>query len=231
MRTVKLLLAIPLVAFTLGCGPTLTRGPAGWHESSLHYTIAPLADGTLFPGGWGLAGFELKDAGYRRDPDVVLGIDFEFLRTADDGALTLTTYPLDEADRGKLSAVLADRWLTRIVRNPSITDEDTETFARVVALRKVTAASGGWAVATATALSGRSVQIDEQATFPVPGGEGAEFTTTLSPLGSPPDRRLYVAAIKQTGGERFVLVAYGNSLIAFDAGLADAAAFARRIRF
>ncbi len=232
MKAPRRALAMFLLLASIGaCGPTLTRGPTGWHESTMPFTIAPLADGSLFAEGWGLRGYTLKDDGYRREAETVDGANLELIRSEDDGALFVASYPIDEADRNKLAEVLAGRWITRVVRSPLIDDNLVHDFEAVVPLRKTTASTPGWPPVTASVLSGRNVQIDQQSTFTVPGGDGAESTSTLSPPGSPADRRLYVAVIKQTGGERFVLVTYGNSVAAFDKGLPDATAFARRIRF
>ena len=82
-----------------------------------------------------------------------------------------------------------------------------------------------------TLLQGRDIQIEQRAPFAVPGGEGAELTATLSPVGSAPDRRLYLAILKGPADAKLTLVIYGNTVSMFDNGLADATAFAHRIHF
>jgi hypothetical protein len=57
------------------------------------------------------------------------------------------------------------------------------------------------------------------------------MTATLAPLGTSPDRRIYVAVVRRAGGSQYALVAYGNTPSMFEKGLADAAAFAHRLRF
>ena len=119
MRPLRRAFAVVLLLVTASCGPTLTRGPTGWHESIVPYSVAPLADGALFAAGWGLRGYVTKDDGFRRDVPDVGGPDFELVRVEDDGAMFVASYPLEEADRAKLPEVLADRWIARVVQNPS----------------------------------------------------------------------------------------------------------------
>jgi hypothetical protein len=224
--------SIALGLGTAACGATLTRGPGGWHESRLTYSVAPLEGGALFPAGWKIEGYAQKEDGFRRETDKWNAPDLELHRVEDDGILMVAGYTLKEEDLPKRAEVLADRWLDKVVQNPKEGDEDVEMFASVAPFIKKTATgSVGLYSTSATVVSGHQVQTDRREPFTVPGGEGAELLTTLSPAGSSPDRRLYVAVIKQTNGEHYVVVAYGNTPPMFDKGVADATSFARRVHF
>jgi hypothetical protein len=214
-----------------GCGPTFTRGAAGWRESGLPYTIAPLPNGDLVPAGWTLDGFTTVSGGYRRDP-VESSVDLQLDRVEDDGVLVVKSYPLESDDAAKRPEVLLERWLDTVVEHPSA-DADPKLYDRVVPPIKTTATgSVGLRAIESTVVSGRNVSFDKRETFSVPGGEAAEAWITAAPRGSPPDRRLYVVVQKQTSPElRYAVVAYGNTPSMFDGGLADATSFAHRIHF
>ncbi|HEY2510002.1 MAG TPA: hypothetical protein VGI39_04075 [Polyangiaceae bacterium] len=221
---------LPALLLLAGCGATLTRGPNGWHESSNPYSIAPLQSGALVPTGWKLAFYTVKEGGFRRDDNVDSPVDLELKRADDDGVLVVTHDRLDDDDQSKRPAVLAERWLDRIVRNPKSDDADLARYADVVPKLETTIeGSVGLRTISSTMLRGRSVQMDSSAALP--SADGVEMTATLAPPGAAPDRRVYVAILKRTGSADCVLVAYGNSPSQFERGLADASAFARRVQF
>jgi hypothetical protein len=216
----------------LGCGPTLARGPEGWHEDHFNYFVTPLDDGNLFTAGWRLDNYKPTDGGFRRGLQQDDRTHLKLLRAQDDGALYLTSYPIAPEDQEKLPEVLADRWLDRIVRTPQTSDTDVTMFAPVVSRRVITATTQvGLRTFTAESVVGRSVTCDKRETFDVPRGHGAELTCSLAPPGSDVDRLLYLAVIKNEGGSLFALVVYGNTPTVFDAGLPDATSFAHRVHF
>ena len=231
----RLPLALPLALLLAACGATLTRGPAGWHESPSPYSVAPLENGALFPAGWALDGYAVEKNGFRRTDDGPASPDFKLKRIEDDGVLLVTHDQLVDEDAAKRPDVLADRWIERIVRSPKTDDDATELFAPVVPRLETTASGtvgfGFGAPIVTTTTKGRTVQVDSRETFPLPGADGSELTATLAPLGASPDRRLYLAVIKQSGSSRYAVIAYGNTPTMFERGLADAAAFAHRLRF
>jgi hypothetical protein len=213
------------------CGPTLVRGAKGWQESSSPYAIAPTEGGSLLESGWLLEDYTAKDGGFRRENYEPLP-DLGFRRIEDDGRMLIVSETMEEADIAKLPQVFVDRWVARFVQKPDANDRQTDLYAPVLPVLETTiTGSVGFTGTTATRIDGRSVQPEHQATFASPGTVGAEMIATLAPSGAQADRKLYLAIVKQTGGDRFVVVAYGNSPAMFDRGLADASSFARRIRF
>src|SRR5438105_4227046 len=101
MASVRFPTVFALALATSACGPTLTRGAKGWHESNLGYSIAPLDNGAPFPAGWTLQGYTTLKDGFRRD-DAERVVDFELRRKEDDGVLFIKTYTLEkEEDRAK----------------------------------------------------------------------------------------------------------------------------------
>jgi hypothetical protein len=226
--------ALPLLlSLVAGCGPTLTRGPTGWHDSAFPFSIAPLDDGALVSKGWRLAEYTATDQGFRREDTAQVTdlADLELKRIEDDGALFVVHYTIDDDDRSKLPEVFAERWLDRIVANPK--DDMQAAKFRAVVPKLETTATGtvGWRSVSETILHGHTMQVDSRETFPVPACEAIGLTVTIAPPGSPPDHRLYVAVIKPTAGTDYAIVAYGNTPTMFDRGLEDARSFARRLRF
>jgi hypothetical protein len=225
-------LAAPFLLALVACGATLTRGPAGWHETATPYSITPLESGDLFPAGWALDGYEARKDGFRRNDTHSEAFDFKLKRVEDDGVLLVAHYFLEDEDRAKRPEVLADRWIDRLVQNPKSDDGASDVFAPVIPKLEMTATGTvGLRSLSSTEVRGRAVQVDLRGPFTVPAGEGAEITATLAPVGAPPDRRLYVALVKQMGGNRYAIVAYGNTPTMFEKGLADATSFAHRVHF
>lgn len=222
-----LLTALSLAA----CGPTLTRGPTGWHDSAFPFTVAPLDDGALVPKGWKLDAYTPKAQGFSRDEPDGVGGDLRLKRVQDDGALVVAHYELEDDDRAKLPEVFVERWLDRVVVNPK-DDDESANFKDVIPKVETTATGAvGWRPVTATVRSGHTTQVDARQTFSVPGCDAAEMTVTIAPPGSPPDRRLYVAVVKPKAGKDYAVVVYGNTPTMFDGGLEDARSLAHRLRF
>jgi hypothetical protein len=219
-----------LLLLSTACGATLTRGPTGWHESDRPYSIAPLTNGDLLPPGWKLARYSERQDGFRRDNDDA-PFDLELRRREDDGVMVVLSYFVPEEDRQKRPEVLAERWLDRYVQQPRDDDSAISTSGVVPTTSSTSTASFGLHSISATTLYGRNVQTDSRESFAVPGGDAVEVTTTLAPSGSPPDRRLYLAVLRQANGERYAVVAYGNTPSMFERGLPDAIAFAHRVHF
>src|ERR1700761_8485847 len=97
MRCAVAVTSVALLLCLSGCGPALTRGPTGWHDSAFPFTITPLGDGTLVPKGWTLADYTPNDNGFRRDDSASDLIDLQIKRTEDDGALLVTPHQIGRA--------------------------------------------------------------------------------------------------------------------------------------
>jgi hypothetical protein len=223
----------PLVALGLlltACGPTLTLGPNGWHEDSAAYTVAPLDDGKLFTPAWYLADYATKDQGYRHDD--ASESDFTLKRREDDGVMVAYSNPLTGETREKAPEVLADRWVDRVVANPKSDDPWLDAYHEVVPTLEMTSeAHVGLYSASSHTVLGHDVQVLKREAFQVPGGTGAELVAKIGPKGANADRAVYVAVAKADKGDRYVILAYGNTVAQFEKGFDDARSFAHRVKF